>query len=51
MEDRLSINEILVACLRIKPDKAPGPDGILNKVIHLLARSRITLLKRLFQAY
>ena len=48
MEDRLSTDEILVAYLRTKSDKAPGPDGIPNRVIHLLARSRIALLERLF---
>ena len=49
-EDRLSSDEILAACLRTKPNKAPGPDGIPNRVIYLLARSRIALLERLFQA-
>ena len=48
IEDRLSIEEVLAAYLRTKLDKAPGPDGISNKVIHLLARSRIALLERLF---
>ena len=50
-EDRLTTDEVLAACLRTKPDKAPGPDGIPNRVIHLLARSRIALIERLFQAY
>ena len=50
MEDRLTTDEVLAACLRTKPDKAPGPDGIPNRVIQLLARSRIALLERLFQA-
>ena len=49
-EDRLSTEEILAACLRTKPDKAPGHDGIPNRIIHLLARSRIALIGRLFQA-
>ena len=50
IEDRLTTDEILAACLRIKPDKALGPDGIPNRVVYLLARSRIALLERLFQA-
>ena len=50
VEDRLSTDEILAACLRTKPNKAPGPDEIPNLVIYLLARSRITILERLFQA-
>ena len=49
-EDRLSTEEILAACLRTKPDKAPGQDGIPNRIIHLLARNRILLVERLFQA-
>jgi hypothetical protein len=50
MEDKLDTSEIYRACLRTKPDKAPGPDNIPNRVIHILAKNRITLLKRLFQA-
>jgi hypothetical protein len=49
-QEEISIKEIQRACLRTKPDKAPGPDQIPNRVIHILARQRITLLKTLFQA-
>ena len=49
-EERLSIEEIQYAYLRTKPDKAPGLDKIPNRVIHLLARNRIALIERLFQA-
>ena len=48
IEDRLSTEEVLVAYLRAKPNKALGPDGIPNRVVHLLAKSRIALLERLF---
>ena len=48
IEDRLSTEEVATAYLRTKPDKALGPDGIPNRVIHLLAISRIALLERLF---
>ena len=51
IENRLTTDEILAAYLRTKPNKAPGPDEIPNLVIHLLARSRITILERLFQVY
>ena len=33
IEDRFATKEILATCLRIKPDKAPGPDRIPNRVI------------------
>ena len=49
-QEEISIKEIQRACLRTKLDKAPGPDQIPNRVIHILARQRITLLKTLFQA-
>ena len=48
--EKISIDEIQRASLRTKPDKASGQDGIPNRVLHLLARHRITLLQRLFQA-
>ena len=48
IKDRLSTDEILIAYLRTKPNKILGLDKILNKVVHLLARSRIALLERLF---
>ena len=48
IEDRLSTEEVRAACLRIKPEKALGPDGIPNRIIHLLTRNRISLIERLF---
>ena len=51
IEDRLTTDEILAACFRTKPDKTPGPDRIPNRVIYLLAKSRIALIERLFQVY
>ena len=48
--EEISIDEIQRASLRTKPDKALGQDGIPNRVLHILARHRITLLQRLFQA-
>jgi Endonuclease-reverse transcriptase len=43
-DETVTLEEVQAACLRTRPDKAPGPDGIPNRVIHLLARQRITLL-------
>jgi len=48
IEDRLTTDEVFATYLRTKPDKAPGPDEILNRVIYLLTRSKIALIKRLF---
>jgi len=50
-EDKLTTEEIYAAYLRTKPNKAPGPDEIPNLVIYLLARSKLAILERLFQAY
>jgi len=47
-ENRLSIDEIYAACVRTKPDKAPGTNNIPNRIVYILAKSRITLLERLF---
>jgi Reverse transcriptase (RNA-dependent DNA polymerase) len=49
-EGELSIEEIQTAWLKSKPDKAPGPDKVPNRIIHILIRNRINLLKRLYQA-
>jgi len=49
-QGEITIEEIRGASQRTKPDKAPGPDQIPNRVIHLLARHRISLLQTLFQA-
>ena len=51
VEDKLTIEEISAAYLRLKPDKALEPNNIPNRIIHILVKSRITLLERLFQAY
>ena len=51
IEDKLTIEEILAIYLRLKPNKALGPDNIPNRIIYILVRSRIILLERLFQAY
>jgi hypothetical protein len=48
--EELTEDEISKAGLRALPDNAPGPDGIPNRVIHLLIRQRIALLSPLFQA-
>jgi hypothetical protein len=48
--DEISNDEIKHASLRTKSDKAAGPDQIPNRVIHILARHRDSLLKTLFQA-
>ena len=48
IENRLSIDEIYAAYVRTKPDKAPGTNNIPNRIVHILAKSRITLLERLF---
>ena len=50
IQDEISIDEIKRASLRTKPDKATGQDQIPNRVIHILARQRTSLLKTLFQA-
>jgi hypothetical protein len=36
--------------LKTKKDNSPGPDGILNRVLHLLASDRPALFVRLFDA-
>lgn len=46
----LGIEEIQEACLGTKPLKAPGPDGIPNKVIHIIARKIPEIIRKLFQA-
>lgn len=46
----LEDQEIRRACLRSKPLKAPGPDGIPNFLVHLLIRTRPKPLHKLFQA-
>jgi hypothetical protein len=46
----ITIEETQQAALSTKKDKAPGLDGIPNRVIHIIARETPTLLQRLFQA-
>ena len=43
-------NKTVKAILNTGPDKAPGPDGIPNRILHLVARVTLILIKRLFQA-
>src|SRR6201999_2446723 len=43
----LSNDEILGVGLKTMKDSAPGPDGIPNRVIHLVLRERIHLLQPL----
>ena len=46
----LSLEEVKRAILKTKKDNAPGPDGIPNRVIHLIARYSPGPIMRLFQA-
>jgi hypothetical protein len=51
MPSELTEREVLEAIMRIKPNKAPGPDGIPNRVLQEFAGEAPALLIRLFQAY
>jgi hypothetical protein len=51
MPSELTEREVLEAIMRTKPDKAPGPDGIPNRVLQEFAGEASALLTRLFQAY
>lgn len=46
----ISNDEIRKAALQMKKDKAPGPDEIPNRVIHLIVRERVNIVQTLYQA-
>ena len=43
-------SEVSKALHQLKPDKAPGPDGISNRILKACAEKLVELLKPLFQA-
>jgi ribonuclease HI/exonuclease III len=47
---RISVRELHRAISKTKKDSAPGPDGIPNRIVKLIARDTPEILLRLFQA-
>jgi hypothetical protein len=50
MPDKLTEGEVTQAILWTAKDKAPGPDGIPNRILHRIAWVAPALLRRIFQA-
>ena len=47
---RLTQEEVIRVITKSKKDNAPGPDGIPNRILHLIARETPAILVRLLQA-
>ena len=51
MPSQLTKEEVVAAVMTASKDKAPGPDGIPNRVLQRVAGAAPALLTRIFQAY